>query len=500
MTPDPAPSVARRGAEILGVAAAYFATGKLALLLAIPPGYATAIWPPAGIALAALLLLGSRPFVGVFLGSFLVNLGTSPSPAIAAVIALGASTQALVGASLIRRYVGEPLELLRWKEIARFLLLGGPASCVVGATVGVATLYATQSIKLSEFQFSWWTWWVGDVIGVAVVAPLVLIAFGEPRDRWRRRAVPVALPLAVLLAIVIGVFIFVSRREAARISSEFQARAAPLGASVQKRLEESVGVLRSLERDRAEIDAATFRKSADGARDRSILALSWNPRVVDADRTEFEKACPIKDRDHKQRLIPAPRRDDYVPIRYIEPHEPNAGALGFDVSSGIARFEALRRAGDSGSPAVTGKLVLVQESSTSGHLVFLPVYSRPSETLEDRRRNLAGYFVAALRLDDFLAPVALKGAESAIDVTLRDAAAEPGMDPFWQSSRDPGGSATPADFQHTIPVEFGGSRWSAVCRATPAYVAAARSWKPWGVLAGGMIATALVGAFLLSRR
>jgi CHASE1-domain containing sensor protein len=214
--------------------------------------------------------------------------------------------------------------------------------------------------------------------------------------------------------------------------------------------------------------------------------------VVDADRAAFEHACPIKDRDHKQRLIPAPRRPEYVPIRFIEPHEPNAGALGFDVSSGIARFEALKRAGDSGNPAVTGRLVLIQESSTSGHLVFLPVFSR---TVEDRR-HLVGYFAAALRLEEFLAPVGVQAAAGGIDIVLREADGDPGLEPFWQSAGP--APAPPPEFQHPIPVEFGGSRWTALCRATPAYVAAARSWRPWGVLAGGMVATALVGAFLLA--
>src|SRR5262249_25646339 len=58
---------------ISGIAAAYWATGRLALLLAIPPGYATAIWPPAGLAFAAILLCGARVWPGIVLGSFLAN-------------------------------------------------------------------------------------------------------------------------------------------------------------------------------------------------------------------------------------------------------------------------------------------------------------------------------------------------------------------------------------------------------------------------------------------
>src|SRR6185369_14383764 len=162
----------RRLGEILGLAAAYFGTGKLALLLAIPPGFAAAIWPPSGIALAALLLLGSRAWPGVFLGSLLVNLSTT-SPPVAAAIAVGATVQASLGAFLIRKFVGPSLELLRGRDISKFLLLGGPASCIVSPTVGAAMLYFRHVVQIREVPFTWFTWWVGDVIGVAVVAPLV---------------------------------------------------------------------------------------------------------------------------------------------------------------------------------------------------------------------------------------------------------------------------------------------------------------------------------------
>src|SRR2546422_767345 len=89
----------------LGLAAAYFVCGRLALLLAIPPGYATAVWPAAGVALAGVILFGNRVWPGILLGSFLVNVWTSldsgsvpvvlKSVALAASLGLGASIHAL---------------------------------------------------------------------------------------------------------------------------------------------------------------------------------------------------------------------------------------------------------------------------------------------------------------------------------------------------------------------------------------------------------------------
>jgi integral membrane sensor domain MASE1 len=176
---------------VVVVAAAYAVTGKLGLLLAIPPGYATPIWPPAGIALAAVLMCGYRVWPGVVLGSVLVNIGTSfdttsvvallTSVALPTSIGVGAALQAVVGAYLVRRFVGFPSALNREREIGTFLVLGGPISCLVNATIGGATLSVGGKIPWAMSDISWWTWWVGDTIGVLIVTPLVLSWFAEPR-------------------------------------------------------------------------------------------------------------------------------------------------------------------------------------------------------------------------------------------------------------------------------------------------------------------------------
>jgi integral membrane sensor domain MASE1 len=173
------------------VAAAYYVTGELGLLLAIPPGYATAIWPPSGIALAAVLICGSWVWPGVVLGSVLVNIGTSfdttsilallTSVALPTSIGVGAALQAVVGACLVRRFVGFPGALNRERHIITFLILGGPLSCLVNATIGVTTLSIGGKIPRAMSDISWWTWWVGDTIGVLIVTPLVLSWFAEPR-------------------------------------------------------------------------------------------------------------------------------------------------------------------------------------------------------------------------------------------------------------------------------------------------------------------------------
>ena len=499
MRDEPGPSFGRRLGEISGLAAAYVATGKLALLLAIPPGFAAAIWPPSGIALSALLLLGSRAWPGVLLGSFLVNVSTTldrPSLAVAAAIGAGAAAQALLGASLVRRFLGTPLELLRGQEISTFLLLGGPASCVVSASVGVATLTFRNVIQVRELPFNWFTWWVGDVIGVAVVAPLVLIAFGTPREVWRRRAVPVALPLAVLLVLTSVLFGFVRRWERSQVAAQFLVRVDALDAALDGAVRQSVETLHALENFRASaprFDRKAFQSFAERAllECRSLQAVSWNPRVSDADRDAFERdgQCRITQRDAKERLVPAPRRDEYVPVRYIEPHAENASIVGFDVSSSIIRFEAMKRAGDTGRPTATRRFRLMQDGDESlGVLVFLPAYADA-----DARRNPTGYFVGVVRLDRFFAYLQR---DPDIDVQIHTAAGPgDGEQLLWGRSS---AANTPAEIRDERLRNYWGSSWRIDYRATPAYVAAAQSWRPWGVLAGGLGAAGLIGAFLLA--
>jgi len=493
--PDPDPSFGRRLGEILGVATAYFGTGKLALLLAIPPGFATAIWPPSGIALAALLLLGPRAWPGVLLGSFLVN-GLTTSPLVAAAIAVGASVQAGVGAALVRRFVGASLELLRGRDIATFLLLGGPASCIVSPTVGAATLYFRHVIQIRELPFTWFTWWVGDVIGVAVMAPLVLIAFGTPREIWRRRALPVALPLGILLVLTTVLFVAVRRWERSRVATQFNIRAEAIDAAIARNVRESTEVLQSLETFRVSsprFDRQAFQSFAERALQRcpALRAVSWNPRVTDDERDDFERGDGrITERDAKERLVSAPRRSEYVPVRYIEPYPENASVVGFDVSSSIIRFEAMKRARDNRTAAATRRFQLIQDVDESfGVLVFLPSYVEASATP-------MGYFVGVVRLDSFFAFLDENRKVQGIDVRIHTASGQGGEDQLlWPASS---ARKAAAEIQQENVRTYWGVPWRIQYSATPEYVAATQSWKAWGVLAGGLGAAGLLGAVLLA--
>src|SRR5712691_4638743 len=95
-------------ARVVSLAAAYFFAAKLALLVAIPPGYATAVWPASGIALASVLLQGNRIWPGIWLGASLINVTVQSSLVAATLIGAGNTLEALAGAALVRAFVGSP--------------------------------------------------------------------------------------------------------------------------------------------------------------------------------------------------------------------------------------------------------------------------------------------------------------------------------------------------------------------------------------------------------
>ena len=173
--------IGKRLVEAVAIAIVYIATAQLGFLAAISPGNVTVVWPSSGIALAAMLLLGNRAWAGVWLGSFLVNLlffifyemVFIAAVTAASCIAAGSMLQAFLAAFLYRRMIGLriPHEL---KGVLNFMTLAA-LSCLVTPTVGVSSLAFSNAIALGNYIDTWLTWWIGEVVGILTVAPVLLI-------------------------------------------------------------------------------------------------------------------------------------------------------------------------------------------------------------------------------------------------------------------------------------------------------------------------------------
>ena len=165
--------------------AVYVAAAKGGLLLATVGAQVTLVWPPTGIALAALLLGGSRLWPGVALGATLVNASTGVPLATACGMGTGNTLEALVAAGLLRRLRVQP-SLERLRDVAALVVLAAGLSTIASATIGVGSLVLGRVIPQTAAVPAWGTWWLGDALGDIVVAPLVLIWAGHACGRaWR---------------------------------------------------------------------------------------------------------------------------------------------------------------------------------------------------------------------------------------------------------------------------------------------------------------------------
>lgn len=513
----------------LGIATAYYVTGRLGLLLAVPPGYATPVWLPSGIALGAILIGGYRGWPGVLFGSWLLNMAvsfdaTSGIPFLKAValcssIGLGAALQAVVGAYLVRRVVGLPNPLSREWDIGAFLGLGGPVSCLTNATIGVTSLWIAGKIPWAAYFHNWWTWWIGDTIGVLIVTPLLLSWLAEPRDAWRRRRLTVAVPLVAAFMLTVVVFVHTRGQERDRLQLTFERHAENLAQALVGYIDRYLEVLLSIARFYAstqEVTRGEFRTFVHGslARYAGIQALSWDRRVPDALREAYEEGVrqegyadfQITEQDAHGRMVRAARRPEYVVVSYIEPHVGNEKALGYDAASPPDRLDVLQHARDMGRPIATGRLMLVQETGHQfGLLVFLPIYGQAPipATVEERRQRLLGYATGVFRIGDMI-DASLQGMErQGINLRIEEEAAPADQRLLYDSQMQispaldgpPGKNVTWMRWDTTV--ELAGRRWTLRFTPTLEYLAARQSLQPWTVLLGGMLFTSLLGAFLL---
>ncbi len=464
--------------------AVYFAVGQAARL-AISPGYATAVWPAAGVALIATARWGWPALLGVLAGAFAVNVNNGP-PVLALALALGPTLQAWVGARLVREPLRPAVFLDRGRDVARFLLLGGPVSCVVAATWAHAVLFASGSLAGSDLAFSWFTWWIGDAIGVIVVAPVLLVLFGEPRPLWRGRIITVALPMLVACAAVAFVFVLSSRSASARLQAELSTRAAVIAHAIEQRLDRYTDVVAAtasfvtanpqLTRDQF----ATFATGAFG-RDTDIKTLGWCPRVTPDERAAIEAAGRALDPSFAFRVItpsglaPAPEHATMFPLLYSEPP---SSRLGVDMSSEETRASAIALAEVTDKPAATRPLVLLR--GLRGFLVVAPVYAGRGS------RRLAGVTVGGYSTAALIASATAGLDTDGLWITITDVT---GPDPVPLD----GVSLEATDWSHDL-VGTGRVWRIGVARIAPI----ARSWDSWYVLAAGLAFVGVLGGVLLA--
>jgi integral membrane sensor domain MASE1 len=193
------------GLRILVTAAAYYGAAELGLRLAAVHGHLAPLWLPIGVAVVSLLLVGGWTCPGIMLAAFAVNLPLGPSTPAVAMIAVG-DTAAPVCAYLLLRRAGFHRELDRVRDALALVFLGAFGSMLVSATVGGTALFLGGSVPAGQYWQTWSVWWTGDVMGVLVIVPFLLV-LSTARVRGLRpaRCLELALLLAGTLLVAVAV-------------------------------------------------------------------------------------------------------------------------------------------------------------------------------------------------------------------------------------------------------------------------------------------------------
>jgi len=362
------------------VALAYYLAGKFSLLFAIPPGYAVAVWPAAGIAFACVLCYGYRVWLGVMLGSAAVNLGlvsagySGDFSWFPYLFALGmgsaAALQAMVAATLVRRFAHFPNQLTTVRAVLLFFLYGAILPCFVAATLSVTLLSLTGQVAAENVIPNWVTWWFGDALGVLIAAPIALVWLYRPSALFAIRRWVVTFPMLAMFGLTLILLMLESQMEIARLEADFAQKSLTLQSSFNHAVDDSLQELRFV--------------------NKSLLSIAW-----------------INHRDFQEKVTKSLAAYSGT-IGFKAVAETQDGESGFDQHGPVMSADepaipdqVLQNARDTGQLVISGRPTTAQSSAgfpVIGYAV-LAVY-RPGEalrTLEDRRRAVVGYLYSGLQ-------------------------------------------------------------------------------------------------------
>jgi diguanylate cyclase (GGDEF)-like protein/PAS domain S-box-containing protein len=480
----------------------YLGTRLLSHVLALPAGYATPVYLPAGVGFALAVVFGWRVLPGIAIGATLTHLpdgwidpDTTAWKAVTAMIVatLGSMLQAWLGARWFRRMADPALETAR--DVARFLALA-PVFCLVNATCNIASLYRLGLVTAAERAPNWINWWAGDTVGVLLAAPLVWIVCGQPRQLWRRRARLVALPLLLAAGVVIVAYEQTVQWEHQKYLQAYRLKAQQVADELQAELREHERFVdtfsRALGKEDRFMGRDRFLRTASGYVDGrpEIVGIDWLVPVTNAERAPFEdwirkNVDPdfpgLRDLSPGQMLHPAGTRTLYLPMLYTWPHS-RMYARGLDFLAAPGRSEAVAQALVSTDPVATGPITLFA-TGADGVALFRVVGEPGQPPL--------GMLTLILDTHTFVQQAVKRAGFPGFDVSLADTTKGAPRTLAGDPNRHP----SRADY--TVRLQYGGRTLQLRFSPTATYMEGERGLASWIVLTTGLLLAALLGALML---
>lgn len=491
------------------LAVCYFIAGYIGLSLAVPPGYATVVWPASGVALAALLLRGPRVCAGVWIGSAAINILHSFDGvtsvreailplAIAATVGLGACLQALAGWAMFQR-LPTRIEGRDWRHLLR-LSVALILPCLISATIGVATLVMAGAVPVEIIGTNWSTWLLGDVLGTFFVLPILIFSGHSPITiLWRGTALGGASALiAACLTTTLLLTFYATRHAAEQAYNQSNESFAALATDTEQALAYRLGTYSRAIEAAGAFAALSDHVTPDAWRDYvSRLQLDHSYpgmrglgifREVRADRMEMFRKQFADEFGDRFAVHPEVDSNVHFVIDRIEPLEDNLAALGLDLAFEQGRRDAIALSDATGEPTITRPIKLVQDSGEGvGFLLMRPI---EEDDPQFGRRWSYSPLIAA----DFLADLTPRqGGDFSLEVFF-GRSTEPD-DLMYATGVDP---SSPPGFELVRTIEMANEPITLRWRALPAFEERITSDEPLIVLASGIVVTILLGLLLIA--
>lgn len=187
----------------------YFLAAQFGLSVSAVNTFSALVWPPSGIALAALLLFGRHLWPAIFLGAFFANIFAGASTVTALGIATGNTLEGLIAFGIcswggqFRKTLERPRDVIR-------LLVAAILSTLVSASIGVSSLWMGGALSIDQIPVSWLQWWAGDALAILAITPLLLVFTSKTQLRridWKSPAILEELSFLILLCVFSGLIL-----------------------------------------------------------------------------------------------------------------------------------------------------------------------------------------------------------------------------------------------------------------------------------------------------
>ncbi|MCR8922962.1 CHASE domain-containing protein [Dasania sp. GY-MA-18] len=498
----------------------YFLMGHFGLLLSIPPGFASAVWPASGLALACVLLLNPlAATLGIGLGSFLVNYSVVTqgysefsvnSAALPMLISVGAMLQAQAGYYLFRRSNDLSMSLSSPTDIYKFTFLVAPISCLISPSVGVAALYTSNTVAAENVIFNWGTWWVGDTIGVLLFTPLILTIFIKQQVSSERK-LQVAMPALIIFAGVLILFLNSVEARKAYLYKIISDDARDFLQKVEERLSISEYKLMAYTAFHQGSESVSMQEffaftQALLSGNSSFTGIGWTEIVPADKRQHYENAMRAQgfseynftEIDEQGQIHIAPQRSVYYPVLYIFPIAKNIKAFGLNLAAIPNRLAALQQAREQAISIATPPIRLAQEQENQRSIIlYTPIFDTPAtydgELMQQKPQNFVGYVSGVFRISDLLGPLIHKANQLNYDMAIIDISNSNKPLALLESQQPPLQQFPP--ILHSF--DFGGRQYQLSFYATNSYQFSSKDWLSWSILTIGLLTTAILQAFIL---